>query len=418
MIAPMDSALARRVVVTGLGTISPPGKHIREFWDSICAGKPCIGPIGDRWKNKYKAFPDEAREWIGGQVKDYDPAQYFSKRELQYLDPFSQFALIAAAEAVGDAGLEITDDKREDAAVILGTATGGDESRDEASYRFFYEKKRVPNFTITRTMASAAASHVSVRFGITGPTYTVQSACASATHAIGQAFWQIKQGIVDIAISGGAETLPSLGLFKAWQSMRVLAPDTCRPFSRDRKGLVLGEGAGIVILESLEHARARGTKIYAEITGFGMSSDAADIVAPSQRGPFAAMNMALKSAGYSLDEIDYLNAHGTGTPANDKMETSAIKSVFGRHARTLAVSSTKSIHGHALGASGALEGIATILAVQNDIVPPTINFTEKDPECDLDVVTNEARSMVVNRALNNSFGFGGLNGVLAIAKFQ
>jgi nodulation protein E len=414
----MNTALTKRVVITGLGTISPPGNNIRQFWDSLCAAKPCIGPIGDRWEKTYKVFPNEAREWIGGQVKDYDPVRYFNKRELQFLDLFSQFALIAAEEAVSDAGLEITDANRDNAAVILGTSTGGDESRDEASYRFFCEKQRVPNFTIVRTMASAAASHVSIKLGITGPTYTVQSTCASATHAIGQAFWLIRQGVADIAISGGTETLPSLGLFKGWQAMRILAPDTCRPFSRNRKGLVLGEGAGILVLESLEHARARGAKIYAEITGFGMSSDAMDIVAPSQRGPIAAMKMALKCAGYNPDEIDYLNAHGTGTPSNDKMETSAIKSVFGKHADTLAVSSTKSMHGHALGASGALESIATILAVQSDIVPPTINFTEKDSECDLNLVTNEARSMVVNKALNNSFGFGGLNGVLTFSKFQ
>lgn len=414
----MTGALPSRVVVTGLGTISPPGKTVGEFWQNLCAGKPCIGPIGERWTENYPNFPEEVRTWIGAQVDGYDPLHYFGKRELQFLDRYSQFAVIAAQQAVDDAGLVITQHNRDNAAVILGTSTGGDESRDEASYRFFHEKRRVPNLTIMRTMASAACSHVSICHGITGPTYSVQSACASATHAMGQAFWLIKQGAVDIALTGGTDTLPSLGLFKAWEAMRILAPDTCRPFCSTRKGLVLGEGAGIFVLESLEHAHARGAKIYAEITGFGMSSDAADIIAPTERGPVSAMKMALKSAGYAPDAIDYINAHGTGTPANDTMESAAIRTVFGAHADTLAVSSTKSMHGHALGAAGALEGMAAILAVQNDIVPPTINVTEQDPACDLNIVANVARPMTVNKALNNSFGFGGLNGVLAIEKFS
>lgn len=412
---PLES---RRVVVTGIGTISAAGKNLEEFWDSVSTGKQCIGPIGKRWEKAYQSFPGDKEGWIGGEVKNYIAADYFNRRELLLLDLFSQFALVAAKEAVLDSDLKITKDNQDNIAVILGTSTGGDESRDDASYQFYCKKKRISNFTILRTMASAAASHVSMNFGVTGPTYTVQSTCASATHAIGQAFWQIKQGIVDAAITGGTETLPSLGLFKAWQAMRVLAPDTCRPFSKNRKGLVLGEGAGVLVIESLEHALARNAKIYAEITGFGMSSDAKDLVSPSQNGPISAIKMALKSAGYLASDIDYVNAHGTGTPANDMMEISALKAVFGSHAYKLAISSTKSVHGHALGAAGALEAIATILAIQHNLAPPTINMDEIDPTCDLNVVANKPIHLTINKAITNSFGFGGLNGVLAIEKWD
>jgi nodulation protein E len=262
-------------------------------------------------------------------------------------------------------------------------------------------------------MANAAASHISMDLGLTGPAYTVSTACSSANHAVGQAFWAVRGGMAEIAITGGSEAVFSPGFLKAWEAMRVVSPDTSRPFSRDRSGLVLGEGGAMLVLEPLERARARGARIYGELAGFGMSSDASHITQPSPDGAARAMRAALRDAGLAPEQIGYINAHGTATQLNDVTETAAIRAVFGPHAGRLAVSSTKSMHGHALGAAGALEAVATVLALHCGVLPPTAGYRERDPECDLDVVPNESRPAGVECALSNSFAFGGLNAVLA-----
>jgi nodulation protein E len=265
-------------------------------------------------------------------------------------------------------------------------------------------------------MANAGASRISLEYGITGPVYTVSTACSSANHAIGQAFWMVRNGVAEAAIAGGSEAPFSMGMLKAWEAMRVVSPDTCRPFSRDRRGLILGEGAAMLALEPLDRARARGAHIWGEIVGFGMSSDAHHITQPSAAGAAKAMRAALSDAAVSLDDIGYINAHGTGTPSNDPTETEAIRSVFGARAGKIPVSSTKSMHGHALGAAGAMEAAAALFAIHEGVIPPTANFTEPDPACDLDVVPNTARAAVVQYALSNSFAFGGLNAVLVLGK--
>jgi nodulation protein E len=265
-------------------------------------------------------------------------------------------------------------------------------------------------------MENAAASRISLETGVVGPTYTVSTACSSANHAIGQAFWMVRNGMVRLAIAGGSEAVFSLGFLKAWEAMRVVSPDTCRPFSKDRRGLILGEGGAMLVLERLEEARARGAKIYGEIIGFGMSSDAFHITQPSPDGAARAVRAAIADAGLQVEDIGYINAHGTATQANDATETAAIRKVFGAHAGRLAVSSTKSMHGHTLGAAGAIEAVATLLALCHGVLPPTANFTEADPACDLDVIPNQARQKQVEYALSNSFAFGGLNAVLAFRR--
>jgi len=271
--------------------------------------------------------------------------------------------------------------------------------------------------TIPKTMANAGASHISMEFGITGPSFTISTACSSAAHAIGQAFWMVRSGMTDLAITGGSEAPFSFGILKAWEAMRVVSPETCRPFSKDRRGMILGEGAAMFVLEPLEGAKARGARIEGEIVGIGMSADACHITQPSAEGAARAMRAALRDAQLKPEQIGYINAHGTATPANDITETNAIRSVFGAHAARLAVSSTKSMHGHALGAAAALEFLASVVALRDGFLPPTANFTEPDPECNLDVVPNHARNAEVEYALSNSFAFGGLNAVLALRRF-
>ena len=268
--------------------------------------------------------------------------------------------------------------------------------------------------TIPKTMANAGASHISMEFGITGPAFTISTACSSAGHAIGQAFRMVRNGDTDLALTGGSEAPFSSGILKAWEAMRVVSPETCRPFSKDRRGMILGEGAAMFVLEPLEAAQARGARIYAEMVGFGMSSDACHITQPSKEGAARAMRAALRSAGLAPEQIGYINAHGTATPANDPTETAAIRDVFGAHADRLAISSTKSMHGHALGAAAALECLATAIALASGVLPPTVNYSEPDPECDLDVIPNVARKQQVEYAMSNSFAFGGLNAVLVL----
>jgi len=325
--------------------------------------------------------------------------------------------VIGAREATQDAGIEWTPQLRENAAIITGSCVGG-QSTEDAGFVNVYKlgMNRVHPLTIPKTMANAGASHISMEFGITGPSYTISTACSSASHAIGQAFWMVRSGMAPLAITGGSEAPFSFGILKAWEALRVVSPDTCRPFSKDRSGMVLGEGAGILVLEPFEAARARGAQIHAEIVGFGMSSDASHITQPSADGAARAMRASLCDAHIMPEAVSYINAHGTGTQANDPTETAAIRTVFGAHAGKLAVSSTKSMHGHALGAAGALEAVAAILALRDGFLPPTANFNQPDPECDLDVVPNVSRQADFEYAMSNSFAFGGLNAVLAFRR--
>jgi nodulation protein E len=348
------------------------------------------------------------------EVRLFDPAAHFDPSRLSLLDRFAQFALVAAREAIQNAGLELSAPLRDSTAIITGSCLGGQTSED-AEFETLYRqgKNRVHPLTIPRTMANAGASMLSMELGIRGPAFTVSTACSSATHALGLAFHMVRSGAAPLALAGGSEAPFSLGLLKAWEAMRVISPDTCRPFSRDRNGMILGEGAAILVLEPFEVARARGARIHGEIIGFGMSSDAHHITQPSAEGAALAIAAALKDAVLPTEAVGYINAHGTGTLGNDSTETRAIRQVFGAHAERLALSSTKSLHGHALGATGALEAAATLLALRDGLLPPTANFTTPDPECDLDVIPNVARALRVQYALSNSFAFGGLNAVLA-----
>jgi len=398
---------ARRVAVTGLGAICALGHSVSHAWAALRDGRTAIAPI-------QSLDASQLRFQNGAEVRHFDPAQHFDTDRLNLLDRFAQFALVAAREAIRDSGITLTPALREKTAVVCGSCLGGQVSQDAAFVELYRrERARVHPLSIPRIMANAGASHISMEFGTTGPSFTLSTACSSANHAIGLAFRMVQQGDVDLAIAGGSEAPFSFGLLKGWEALRVMAPDTCRPFSLDRQGMILGEGAAVLILEPLDMARARGARIYAELAGLGMSSDAHHITQPSTDGPVRAMRAALGQAGLHPDRVGYINAHGTGTPGNDPVEARAIHELFGAHARKLAVSSTKSMHGHALGAAGALEAVATVLALHEGILPPTANFTRPDPECDLDVIPNHARPVRVECALSNSFAFGGLNAVLA-----
>jgi nodulation protein E len=399
-----------RVAVTGIGVISALGANRESFWRALAAGESGIRPM-ELVPLGTVRFPNAA------EARGYRFADHFDEKEVALLDRFAQFAAVAAREAVRDAGIEFTAALREHTAIVTGSSTGGQTSEDE-SFRDYYERKqmRFSPFTIPKAMSNAGASRISVEHGVTGPVYTISTACSSANHAIGQAFWMVRSGAAEIAIAGGSEAPFSPGMLKAWEGMRVVSSDTCRPFSRDRKGLILGEGAGMLVLEPLERARARGARIYGEIAGFGMSSDAHHLTQPLADGAARAMRAALLDAGTAPEAVGYINAHGTGTLANDPTETEAIRAVFGAHTTNLMVSSTKSMHGHALGAAGAIEAAATLLALSYGVVPPTANFLGSDPACDLDVVPNTARLAEVEWALSNSFAFGGLNAVLAFKR--
>jgi nodulation protein E len=342
----------------------------------------------------------------------FDPKRYFDEKRIDFIDRFAQFAVVAAREAVNESGVKIAGALASRTAIVTGSSAGGQATKDEGFYNLYALKQRVSPLTIPRVMGNAGASVISSEFGITGPVYTVSTACSSANHAIGQAFWMVRGGMVDLALAGGSEAPFSLGFLKSWEALRVVSPDTCRPFSRDRRGLILGEGAGMLVLELLDSARARGAPVWGEIVGFGMSSDAYHLTQPLAGGAAIAMRAALADACLAPEAIGYINAHGTGTTYNDATECEAIRDVFGAHAGKLLVSSTKSMHGHALGAAGALEAAATLAALRGGLIPPTANFTQPDPACDLDVVPNHCRPAEVECALSNSFAFGGLNAVL------
>lgn len=402
---------ARRVVVTGMGVVTPIGTTVPEFWQGLREGRSGVGPVG--------GFPlEDLKILIAAQIRDFEPKQrlrHFKRDKLVTMaDRYSWFAAAAASEAMQMAGLEGPLPNPYRAACIVGSGAGGLVTF-ETAYRdlFILNKRATHPLTLLRIIGSSASAHVGIEFGIKGPTFATCSACSTATHAIGIARDYIRNGMVDVAIAGASESVINYGTMKAWQALHVLSPEGCFPFSKKRNGTVLGEGAGILVLESYEHAKARGATILAELVGYGMSSDAKDMVKPEVEGPREAMRMALEDAGLKPDQIDYLNAHGTATMDNDRNETRAIKEVFGDHAYKLAISSTKSMHGHPLGAGGGIEAVATIKAMQENWVPPTIGLDEPDPECDLDYVPNAGRDRKVTYAMSNSFAFGGLNAVLA-----
>jgi len=401
----------RRVAITGMGAITALGHTASATWAALAAGRSGIGPIEN--------IPtDQLNVKIAAEVRGFDPAAHIDSKRLPLLDRVSQFALIAAREAVAQSGLDFRADGRgERTACIIGSGIGGETTHNEQSKRFFGDKNpRLHPLTIVRIMANAPACHVGIEFGLTGPSFAVVSACASANHAMSQAADMIRSGKVDFAVTGGTEACVTVTTMKAWEAMRITADDTCRPFCKQRRGMVLGEGSGVFVFEEYEHAKRRGATILAEFAGSGMTADAADMVFPSEITVARAMQNALADAGLNPADIDYINAHGTATPANDPTESKAIRRTFGEHADKLAVSSTKSMHGHALGAAGAIEMVAAIGALQHSIIPPTANFIDPDPACDLDYVPNTAREKAVNAVLSNSFAFGGLNSVVALKK--
>ena len=397
------------VAITGLGAISALGSNPQEFWQALINGHSAIAPISlvDTSNLRFKN---------AAEVRNYEPSRHFP-HGVDLLDRFAQFAVVAARQALSDSAVQVTPELRARTAIITGSSVGGQSSEDSAFLSLYGSTSpRVPPFTIPRAMTNAGASHIGIDLGITGPAFTLSTACSSSNHALGLAFWMVASGIAELAIAGGSEAPFSYGLLKAWEAMRVVSPDTCRPFSRDRKGMILGEGAAMLVLEPLDQAQARGAKIYAEIAGFGMSADAHHSTAGNLEGPVAAMRAALCDAGIEAHQVGYINAHGTGTALNDSTESRAINLTFGGHAKRLFVSSTKSSHGHALGAASALEAVATALAVKHQLLPPTCNFTEPDPACDLRLVVNQAQPAEVEYAISNSFAFGGLNAAIVFRR--
>ena len=403
--------IGSRVVVTGQGAVNSLGRTANETMAAMREGRSGIGAL---------EFQDMERLSIaiGGQIRHYLPEDYFGRQELTLYDKFTQFALLAAGEAMTESGLQITDELAERAGVVLGTSGGGLQTQDE-NYRLVYQegKNRVHPFVVPRLMNNAAASHVSMRHNFQGPTYTVATACASSNHAMGQAMNLIRSGQADVVLTGGSESMLCFGGIKAWEGLRVMSKDGCRPFSLTRNGMVQGEGAAVFVFEALEHAQARRAEILAEVTGFAMTSDASDIVTPNLTGAVRAMRGALRDAQLAPEEISYINAHGTGTTVNDKTECAAVRAVFGAHADRLMISSTKSMHGHLIGGTGAVELVACLMALREGVIAPTINFDEPDPECDLDVVPNVARERRVRAVMTNAFAFGGLNAVLVLKAF-
>jgi len=400
----------RRVVVTGLGVTTAIGQNVDEMWASLHAGKSGVSALG--------GFPlEDLKILIAAQIKDFEPKVrlkgYKRDKIITMADRYSWFAAAAAEEAVKQSGLTTPLENPYRAACIVGSGAGGLTTFENAYRDLFINNKRATNpLTLLRIIGSSASAHVGIEYGVKGPTFATCSACSTATHAIGIARDYIQHNMVDVAIAGASEAVINYGTMKAWQALHVLSPQGCFPFAKKRNGTVLAEGAGILVLEELEHAKRRGAKILAEICGYGMTSDAKDMVNPDIEGPREAMRLALQDAKLPPMKIDYLNAHGTATMINDKNETNAVKDLFGKHAYNLAISSTKSMHGHPLGAGGGIEAAICIRAMQEGWVPPTIGLDDPDPECDLDYVPNVGRNLKVNYAMSNSFAFGGLNAVL------
>ncbi len=410
----------RRVVVTGLGTLSSVGKTASESWNSIKNGKSGISKISKFDISDYSVH-------IAGEVKNYNPLDYFDRKELRKLDPYMQFALIAAGEAIKDSGLNLEKINQERAGVYISSGIGGISTIESNHQRLLSRgPSRVSPFFLPAALANLATGNVSMRYGLKGPNFANVTACAASTHSVGDSFKIIQRGDADIMVVGGAEyPITPLGIagfsvMKAISSRNDDPERASRPFDKDRDGFVVAEGAGILLLEDLEHAIKRGAKIYAEVVGYGYTSDAYHVTAPDPEGGGAArtMAMALDDAEVKPEEIDYINAHGTSTPLNDKLETLAIKKVFGENAYNINISSTKSMTGHMLGATGATEAIFTILAITDSFIPPTINYETKDEECDLNYTPNKGISKNIRYALSNSFGFGGTNGALIFKKFE
>jgi len=393
-----------RCVVTGCGMISSIGNDCAAVSESLRNDRCGIAPF---------TFPDRARQpvRVAAALRDFDATRHLAKTELNLYDPFVQYAVIAAREAVTDAAITF-EPANPRIAVIVGTGIGGITSHDDIAQTIYPNDGRLSPLSIVRVMMSAVSSHISMQFGIVGPNYTTTSACSSSAHAIGIAAGMIRRGEVDVAIAGGTEAPLCYGMLRCWEAMRILAPDGCRPFSRERRGLVLGEGAAIVVLESDAHAEKRGAAPYAALAGVGFNADASNITVPSLEGQVAAMRAAIHDAGLQPRDFDYVNAHGTGTQINDVTETRAIRTVFGDAAKRLRVSSTKSAHGHCIGASAAMELICTLLGMRQGFTPATLNYGEPDPECDLDYVPNHALPEAPRTVLSNAFAFGGLNACL------
>ena len=398
------------MVITGAGTINALGHDVPSTLAAMREGTCGIGPLDLR---------DVARLsiQIGGQVRGFEAEGRYNRQQMSLYDRFTQFTLAAAKEAIDQSGLTFSGELSAKSGVVLGTAGGGVSTWDD-NYRSVYEdgKNRVHPFVVPKLMNNAAASHVSMEHNLKGPSFTVSTACASSNHAMAQAFAMVRSGMAPAMITGGSESMLCFGGVKAWEGLRVMSRDACRPFSANRNGMVQGEGAGVFVFEEYEHARARGADILCEVVGFAMSSDAADIVMPSKNGASRAMAGALEDAKIDRSEVGYINAHGTGTAANDKTECAAVADVFGPHADKLMISSTKSMHGHLIGGTGAVELLACIMALKDGVVAPTIGYEEPDPECALDVVPNEAREAKVSVALSNAFAFGGMNAVLAMRR--
>jgi nodulation protein E len=406
------SAKTRRVAVTGMGAVTCLGTNVETFWGAVKRGESGIKPIS--------RFPmehlQELQVKIAGDIRDFDPKEKCRNRHLQLADRYSQMAGAAADEAIAQSGIQtpLADGHR--GACIIGSGAGGLMTLDKAyEDMFIHHKKANHPLSLLRTIGSSASAHVSIDHGIKGPVFATCSACSTAAHAIGLAFQMIRAGLVDVAVAGASEAALSYGSLRAWQAMRVLSPDGIFPFTKRRNGTVLSEGAGILFLEEMDHAKARGANILGEVVGFGMTSDAGDMVNPNVEGPSSAMRIALEDAALTPKDIDYLNAHGTATAANDVNETRAIKAVFGEHANRLSISSTKSMHGHLLGAGGGAEAIICLKAGQEGFVPATIGFDEPGDECDLDYTPNEGRKREIRYSMSNSFAFGGLNAVLVFA---
>jgi nodulation protein E len=406
-----------RVVITGLGCVTPIGSTVEEFSTSLFAGTSGIGPL--------RPFPEapsgdplnpNLRFSRYGEVKDFDPTPFLSSGQIVASDRSAQFAILAARQAVQDSGV-MAAHSPESMAIITGCSTGGRNSEEHETGRLYSVNARVHPLTVVRTMASAGASYIATENGITGSVLNISTACSSGTHAIGLAFQMVRAGIATAAIAGGHEAPLTLGFLRAWDSMRVVSPTQCRPFSKDRDGMTLGEGSAVMVLETLESAVARGATIYGEIVGFGMSADAHHITQPKAEGAADAMRRALKDAGADPGEVGYINAHGTGTQVNDTVEAAAIQQVFGERSAKIPVSSTKALTGHSIGATGAMEAMATLLALREGKLPANVGVTEIDPAIDLDVILGEAREARPTLALSNSLAFGGLNAVLALRPY-
>ena len=397
-----------RVVITGAGTINAMGASVPETLQAMREGQLGIGPLEMRDLERLSVK-------IGGQIKDFDPEAHFDRQKLALYDRVTQLVLLASREAMAQSGLEITEELSETTGVVLGTAAGGMNTWDD-NFRSVYEegKNRVHPFVVPKLMTNAAASHLSMAHNIKGPSLTVSTACASSNHAIGLAFHMVRSGMAHVMLAGGGDAMLTFGGIKAWEGLRVMSKTACRPFSANRSGMVQGEGAGVFVLETYEGAKARGAEILAELIGFSMTSDAGDIVMPNQQGAVRAIRGALRDACLDPQDIGYINAHGTGTAANDKTECAAVTEAFGAHAPALMMSSTKSMHGHLIGGTGAVELLACLMALRDGVIAPTIGYEQPDPNCALDVVPNVARQAKVTATLSNAFAFGGMNAVLAL----